>query len=59
MIYKLLIAGAGMALSFVVARKLTEAQAASRVKVKTKDERAVRGSRLRQNPETGVYYPEG
>jgi hypothetical protein len=58
MLYKLLIAGVGLAVSYVVARKLSEAQARSRVKVRTEDRAAMKGRRLRQDPETGVYYPE-
>ncbi|MEE4237402.1 MAG: hypothetical protein V2I51_11840 [Anderseniella sp.] len=58
MLYKLLIAGVGLAVSYVVAKKLAEAQARSRVKVRTEDRAAVKGRRLRQDPETGVYYPE-
>ena len=58
MLYKLLIAGVGLAVSYVVARKLSGAQARSRVKVRTDDRTAMKGRRLRQDPETGVYYPE-
>ena len=58
MIYKLLIAGFGLAVSYVVARKLAEVQNKSRVKVRTEDRTAMKSRRLRQDPETGVYYPE-
>ncbi len=58
MIYKLLIAGVGIAMSYTVARTLSELRAKSAVKVNSKDRRAVRTARLRQDPETGVYYPE-
>lgn len=58
MIYKLLLAGVGIALSYTVARKLSDLQAKSAVKVKTNDQHRVRNARLRQDPETGVYYPE-
>lgn len=58
MLYKLLIAGVTLAVSYVVAKKLAEAQARSRVKVRTDDRTAMKGRRLRQDPETGVYYPE-
>ena len=57
MIYKLLIAGVGLAVSYVVAKKLADAQASSRVKVRDR-EQPLKGRRLRQDPETGVYYPE-
>jgi hypothetical protein len=58
MIYKLLLAGVGIALSYTVARKLSDLQAKSAVKAKTNDQHRVRKARLRQDPETGVYYPE-
>ncbi len=58
MIYKLLVAGAGLALSYMVARKLSEAQAAQKVRVKTREQGDARNGRLRQDPETGIYYPE-
>jgi len=58
MFYKLLVAGIGLGVSYVVARKMSELQATAKVKVKTQDHTAKRGSRLRQDPETGVYYPE-
>lgn len=58
MIYKLLIAGVGLAVSYVVARKLAEMQDKARVKVRTEDRTAMKGRRLRQDPESGVYYPE-
>ena len=58
MIYKLLIAGIGLAVSYVVARKLAETQDKARVKVRTEDRTAMKSRRLRQDPETGVYYPE-
>ena len=58
MIYKLIIAGVGLAVSYIVARKLAEAQDKARVKVRTEDRTAMKASRLRQDPETGVYYPE-
>lgn len=57
MIYKLLIAGVGLAISYMAARKLAEAQAKSRVKVRTEDQ-PPKARRLRQDPVTGVYYPE-
>ena len=58
MIYKILLAGVGAALSYTVARKFAEMQARSAVKVKTRDQQRVKTARLRQDPETGVYYPE-
>ena len=58
MIYKLLLAGVGIAMSYTVARALSNLQAKSAVKVKTNDENRVRKTRLRQDPVTGVYYPE-
>lgn len=58
MIYKILLAGVGAALSYTVARKFSEFQASSAVKVKTRDQNRVRTARLRQDPETGIYYPE-
>ena len=58
MIYKLLLAGVGIALSYTVARRLSDLQAKSAVKVKSNDQHRVRTSRLRQDPQTGVYYPE-
>ncbi len=58
MIYKILLAGVGIALSYTVARKFSDLQARSAVKVKTKDQHRVRTARLRQDPETGIYYPE-
>jgi|GEM_PF-2284631 len=58
MIYKILLAGVGIALSYTVARRFSELQAKSAVKVKTNDQHRVRTARLRQDPETGVYYPE-
>lgn len=58
MIYKLLLAGVGIALSYTVARRLSDLQEKSAVKVKTNDQHRVRTARLRQDPKTGVYYPE-
>lgn len=58
MIYKLLLAGVGIALSYTVARRLSELQEKSAVKVKANERRNVRTSRLRQDPRTGVYHPE-
>ena len=58
MIYKILLAGVGIALSYTVARKFSELQAKSAVKVRTNDRQRVRSARLRQDPETGIYYPE-
>jgi len=58
MIYKLLLAGVGVAMSYTVARALSNLQAKSAVKVKTNEHNRVRKSRLRQDPITGVYYPE-
>ena len=58
MIYKLLFAGMGIALSYTVARTLSDLQAKTAVKVKTSDQRNARTGRLRQDPETGVYRPE-
>ena len=58
MLSKLLIAGIGLAVSYVAAKKLSEVQAKSRVKVRTQDRAAARGRRLRLDPETGVYFPE-
>ncbi len=58
MIYKLLFAGMGIALSYTVARTLADLQAKSAVKVKAKDQQHGRTGRLRQDPETGVYRPE-
>lgn len=58
MIYKLLIAGLGLAVSYMVAKKLSDAQAKSRVKARAEDRTAMKARRLRQDPETGVYYPE-
>ncbi|MGB7205543.1 MAG: hypothetical protein WBD37_08735 [Anderseniella sp.] len=58
MIYKVLIAGIGLAVSYVVARKMSEMQANARVKVKTNERERVRTSRLRQDPQTGIYHPE-
>jgi hypothetical protein len=57
MIYKLLIAGVGLAVSYVVAKKLADAQASSRVKVRDR-EQPLKGRRLRQDPKTGIYHPE-
>ncbi len=58
MIYKLLLAGVGIALSYTVARRLSDLQEKSAVKVKTNDQHRVRTTRLRQDSKTGVYYPE-
>ena len=54
MIYKVLIAGIGLAVCYVVARKMCEMQANARVKVKTNERERVRTSRLRQDPQTGT-----
>ena len=58
MIYKLLLAGVGIATSYTVARALSNLQAKSAVKVKTNEQNRVPKSRLRRDPVTGVYYPE-
>lgn len=58
MIYKLLLAGVGIALSYTVARRFSDLQEKAAVKVKTNDQHRVRTARLRQDPKTGVYYPE-
>lgn len=58
MIYKILLAGVGIALSYTVARRLSDMQARSAVKVKTNERHAVKTARLRQDPKTGIYYPE-
>ena len=58
MIYKLLLAGVGIALSYTVARRLSDLQAKSAVKVKTIDQHRFRSARLRLDPNTGVYYPD-
>ena len=57
MIYKLLITGIGLAVTYLIARKMSENNEKSRVKVR-RDEQELTGQRLRQDPETGVYYPE-
>jgi hypothetical protein len=58
MIYKLLLTGIGLALSYALARKLTDSQANARVKVKTGQASQQNRGRLRQDPVTGIYHPE-
>lgn len=57
MIYKLLIAGIGLAVTYLIAKKMAENNDKARVKVR-KDDPELTGRRLRQDPVSGVYYPE-
>jgi hypothetical protein len=58
MIYKLLLTGLGLAVSYAVARKLSESQVRAKARVNTGNARQQHRGRLRQDPETGVYRPE-